>query len=222
MFTGIVEELGRLEAMRPDGGGRRLRIRAERVLADLKPEDSLLVNGVCLTVVALEGVFVEAQAVAETLAKTTIGGLATGSRLHLERALTLQTRLGGHLVQGHVDCVGRVVRQARVGLGAELELAFPRDFLKYAARTGSLCLDGVSLTIAGEALAEGGEGRVRAALVPYTLEHTTLGGRRPGDTLNVEFDCLAKYVEQLLSTGAAARGERAGGLDPGALDRLGY
>lgn len=224
MFTGIVEELGRLESLRPDGEGRRLRVSAERILADLKPEDSLLVNGVCLTVTRVESGAVELQAVPETLAKTTLGRLAAGARLHLERALTLQTRLGGHLVQGHVDCVGRVARLERAGLGAELELAFPRVFLKYAARTGSICLDGVSLTLAG--VEQGapafagvtGEGRARVALIPYTLSHTSLGERRPGDGLNIEFDCVAKYVEQLLSHG----GERGdpGGLTLEALERL--
>lgn len=219
MFTGIVEELGRLEASRPDGGGRRLRLRAARVLEDLKPEDSLLVNGVCLTVTALPDGGVEVQAVGETLSKTTLGTLATGADLHLERALTLQTRLGGHLVQGHVDCVGRVARLQRAGLGMELELAFPAGFLKYAARTGSVCLDGVSLTIAGEARAAGGEALLRVALVPWTLEHTTLGSRRAGDRINVEFDCLAKYVEQLLRCGGAGEG---GGLSLERLAQLGY
>lgn len=219
MFTGIVEELGRLESLRPEGGGKRLRVAATRVREGLKPEDSLLVNGVCLTVTSLAGGVIELQAVAETLSKTTLGGLAAGRRLHLERALTLQTRLGGHLVQGHVDCVGRVTRLERTGLGAELELAFPRDFLKYAARTGSICLDGVSLTLAGAARAEGHEGRARVALIPFTLEHTTLGERRPGEGLNVEFDCLAKYVEQLLSHGAERPGG-TGGLTFEDLERL--
>ncbi|MDP2361353.1 MAG: riboflavin synthase [bacterium] len=222
MFTGIVEELGTVEAVRSEGGGRRLRLRASRVLADLKPEDSLLVNGVCLTVTAVGAGLVELQAVGETLSKTTLGGLASGAAVHLERALTLQTRLGGHFVQGHVDCTGRVTRLERATLGMELELAFPHDFLRFTARTGSICLDGVSLTVAGAARREGSEGRARVALIPYTLEHTTLGRRRPGDALNVEFDCLAKVVEQLLQHGAArAPGEGPGGLSWGTLTGLG-
>jgi riboflavin synthase len=217
MFTGIVEELGRLESIRPDGDGRRLRVRCARVLEDLKPEDSLLVNGVCLTAVSVQPALVELQAVAETLSKTTLGTLASGADLHLERALTLQTRLGGHIVQGHVDCVGRVVRLERTRLGGELELAVPADFLRYAARTGSVSLDGVSLTLAREARREGSEARLCVALIPYTLTHTTLGTRRPGEGLNVEFDCLAKYLEQLLRYGGTPAG-----ADPGSrlLDLL--
>ncbi|MFA7330526.1 MAG: riboflavin synthase [Candidatus Delongbacteria bacterium] len=210
MFTGIVEELGRLESMRPDGDGRRLRVRCARVLEDLKPEDSLLVNGVCLTATDVQAPVVELQAVAETLSKTTLGGLAPGAELHLERALTLQTRLGGHLVQGHVDCTGRVVRLRRTALGAELELAVPAEFLRYLARTGSVSLDGVSLTLAREARQEGAEAHFGVALIPYTLAHTTLGTRRPGDALNIEFDCLAKYLEQLLRHGGALPGADSG------------
>jgi len=214
MFTGIVEELGTLEAVRPEGQGRRLRVRASRVLGDLKPEDSLMVNGVCLTATAVDGGGAELQAVGETLSKTTVGGWTTGQVLHLERSLTLATRLGGHLVQGHVDCVGRVTRLERRAPGAELEVAFPHEFLRYVARTGAVCLDGVSLTVAGAPRREGGEGFARVALVPYTLEHTTLGRRRPGEALNIEFDCLAKYVEQLLAQGAAPGAGTAGGLGP--------
>jgi len=223
MFTGIVEELGTVLALRNEGNGRRLRLGLRRVLDDLKPEDSLMVNGVCLTAVSVDALAgqAEVQAVGETLSKTTIGQLGQGHRVHVERALTLSTRLGGHLVQGHVDCAGRVTRLERRALGAELELAFPAPFLRYVARTGSICLDGVSLTVADQARQEGGEGRARVALIPYTLEHTLLGERRPGEALNVEFDCLAKYIEQLLSHGAAVAG-RSGGLGLDALEQLGY
>lgn len=223
MFTGIVEEMGLVQALRSDGDGRRLRLQAARVLEDLKPEDSLMVNGVCLTAVEVDrlGGQVELQAVGETLSKTTLGALATGMRVHLERALTLSTRLGGHLVQGHVDCTGRVVRLDRKALGMEMEVAFPAQFLRYAARTGSICLDGVSLTVAAHARQEGGEGRAQVALIPYTLEHTLLGGLRPGGALNIEFDCLAKYVEQLLAHGGAAR-DTGDSLGMDALSRLGY
>jgi riboflavin synthase len=211
MFTGIVEELGHLESSRADGDGRRLTVRCRRVLEDLKPEDSLAVNGVCLTVTSRTASGVEVQAVAETLARTTLGSLAAGSPLHLERALTLSTRLGGHMVQGHVDTTGRVVRLERARLGAELELAVPAEFLRYAAAKGSVALDGVSLTLAREGRREGAEARLTVALIPYTLDHTTLGGRRAGEQINVEFDCLAKYVEQLLRHGGPPRGADGGG-----------
>lgn len=223
MFTGIVEELGRVVHVRGDGNGRRLGLQANRVLEDLKPEDSLMVNGVCLTAVEVDrqGGRVDVQAVSETLSKTTVASLSVGMRVHLERALTLSTRLGGHLVQGHVDCPGRVVMLERKALGMELEVAFPAIFLRYVARTGSLCLDGVSLTVADEARQEGGEGRARVALIPYTLEYTLLGELRPGGALNIEFDCLAKYVEQLLAHGGTIGGAGSSlGMD--ALSRLGY
>lgn len=223
MFTGIVEELGNLLAVRPEGRGRRLRLGLRRVLDDLKPEDSLMVNGVCLTAVQVERSAgqVEVQAVEETLSKTTIGELAAGQSVHVERALTPSTRMGGHIVQGHVDCVGRVTRLERQTLGAELEVAFPTAFLRYVARTGSICLNGVSLTVAAEAWEESGEGRARVALIPFTLEHTLLGKGRPGTLLNIEFDCLAKYVERLLKFGGGTPGA-SGGLGMDALERLGY
>ncbi len=216
MFTGIVEEIGRIKEVRETGGGRELNIAADRVLEDLKTEDSIAVGGVCLTVTQVEPSGFRVQAVSETLGKSVLGRLSRGARVNLERALRLDSRLGGHLVQGHVDCAARLERVLPAEPGVEWEIAYPEEYDRYAARTGSICLDGVSLTIAGPGKAGGGRGRARVALIPYTLRATTLGERRPGDMLNIEFDCLAKYLERLLQ---AEPGE---GLTFGRLKELGF
>jgi riboflavin synthase len=220
MFTGIVEEVGQLLSVSPDGRGRRLVIQGRRVLEGLKIEDSIAVNGVCLTVIEAEGGRFAVQAVPETLAKTSIGSLRPGSPLNLERAVTPTTRMGGHFVQGHVDCTGTVQAFPREEPGRRLVLAFPPDFGRYLARTGSIAIEGVSLTVAAVSA-----GRAEIALIPHTLEHTTLGRLQAGDTVNLEFDCLAKYVERLLEAGLVP-GQPAppgnGGLSESRLRELGY
>jgi riboflavin synthase len=218
MFTGIVEEIGRVRSVRELGRGREFEIAARRVLDGLKPEDSVAISGPCLTVTALLGEGFRVQAVGETLAKTGLGTLRAGSEVHLERALAVGSRLGGHFVQGHVDCVGRVVERRPADPGERLTVAVPAAFSRYLGRTGSVALDGVSLTIAAEAEAAGGEARFAVALIPWTLEHTLLGRLRPGDGLNVEFDCLAKMVERLLAGGTPP----AGGLSAERLRELGW
>ena len=138
------------------------------------------------------------MAVGETLSKTTLAELRPGQPVNLERALLPTTRMGGHIVQGHVDCVARVRAIHSANPGKQLEVEFAGQFLRFAARTGSVCVNGVSLTIAREAEEHGETASLRVALVPWTLEHTTLGAASVGDKVNLEFDCLAKYVEQLL------------------------
>jgi riboflavin synthase len=220
VFTGIIEEIGKLQRITPTGEGAELSIACDRVLADIKPEDSLAVNGVCLTVVSREGSSLIVQAVAETLSKTGIGKLVAGRQLHLERALLPTTRMGGHFVQGHVDCVGRVRRLDDARPGKVLHLAVPKDYARYTPRTGSVCLDGVSLTLSHEAQVDGSEAVIRVALIPYTLEATLLGGLHADDGVNVEFDCLAKYMEQLLRHhGEPGKG---GNLSMDRLRELGY
>lgn len=218
MFTGIVEEVGRLRSARELGRGRELEFSARRVLEGLKPEDSVAVNGVCLTVTALLPDGFRVQAVSETLAKTGTGALRPGGSAHLERALALGGRLGGHILQGHVDCVGRVVSRSPADPGERLAVAFPAAFAKYVARTGSVALDGVSLTVASEPVEQGGEAVLVVALIPWTLEHTLFGALRPGDGINIEFDCLAKYVERLLGSA----GQAPGGLSADRLRELGW
>ena len=184
MFTGIVEELGSVGAV--DGG--RLRIDASTVLEDAEIGASIAVNGVCVTVVAMGDGWWEADLSEETLARTTLGDLAPGSPVNLERPVRLADRLGGHLVQGHVDGVGEVVEPA-----PDLAVRMPAGLGRYVVEKGSITVDGVSLTVV-EPRADG----FTVAVIPHTAEVTTLGRRRPGDRVNLEVDVVAKYVERLL------------------------
>jgi len=201
MFTGIVEELGRVRAVTPAQGGARLEIEAAAVLDDARIGDSIAVNGCCLTVVALGDGWWAADAVVETLRRTDLGVLAPGDPVNLERPVRLADRLGGHLVQGHVDGVGRVVARDAQPDGSELvRFSAPPDVARYVVHKGSITVDGVSLTVA--AVHDDG---FSVALIPHTLAVTTLGARRPGDPVNLEADVVAKYVERLLP--AASEGD---------------
>jgi riboflavin synthase len=224
MFTGIVEGTGTVAAMRrpPAGGGAaRLEVEAPWPAGELAVGDSVAVDGCCLTVVARTAGGFAADVVAETLRRTALGRLAAGTRVNLERPLALGGRLGGHLVQGHVDGVGRVleVRPAPGGSGRggpgdpggvprtegalsappdgrggeEMRVDLPDDLARYVVEKGSIAVDGVSLTVAGV-----GPGWFAVALVPHTLAATTLGERAPGDPVNLEVDVVAKYVERLV------------------------
>jgi riboflavin synthase alpha subunit len=194
VFTGIVRELGRVVSAQENGGGVRLRIRAAETADAAAPGDSVAVNGCCLTLTAVADGTLEFDAVPETLARTTLGGLGEGADVNLEPALRAGEPLGGHFVQGHVDGRGRVRALHREGDAARLCVELPADLLRYCVEKGSLAIDGVSLTIA--ALRDDG---VEIALVPFTLEHTTLAQLRAGDEVNVEVDLLAKYAERLAS-----------------------
>jgi riboflavin synthase alpha subunit len=191
VFTGIVRERGRVLAAESNGGGVHLRISASET-ARAAAGDSISVNGCCLTVTAADGEALEFDAVPETIARTTLGGLEPGAQVNLEPALRAGEPLGGHFVQGHVDGRARVEALEPEGDGARLRLQLPPELQRYCVEKGSLAVDGVSLTIA--ALREDG---VEIALVPFTLEHTTLGALGPGDEANVEVDLLAKYAERL-------------------------
>ncbi|MFP5318922.1 MAG: riboflavin synthase [Acidimicrobiia bacterium] len=184
MFTGIVEELGRFTGR----DGQRFRFQAEVVTADAEVGGSIAVNGVCLTVVAADAAGWEADVVEETLARSTLGALAPGDPVNLERPVRLADRLGGHLVQGHVDAVGEVARAA-----PDLRVAVAREGLRYLVAKGSVAVDGVSLTVV-----DVGDDGFGVAVIPHTADVTTLGRRRPGDRVNLEFDVIAKYVERLL------------------------
>ena len=184
MFTGIVEELGRVHAR--DGG--RFTFEAPLVTQDAKIGDSIAVNGCCLTVVALDGDTWSADAVEETLARTNLGDLAPGDPVNLERPVRPVDRLGGHVVQGHVDAVGEIVTAA-----PDLRVRVPQSLTRYIVPKGSITVDGCSLTVV-DALPDG----FTVAVVPHTAAVTTLGLKRAGDRVNVEVDVLAKYVERLL------------------------
>jgi riboflavin synthase alpha subunit len=194
VFTGIVRERGRVVVAERGGASLRLRIEAPKTADAARPGDSVAVAGCCLTVTAAAKGQLAFDAVPETIARTTLGGLESGAAINLEPALRAGEPLGGHFVQGHVDGRARVAAFEREGDGARLRLQLAPDLLRYCVEKGSLAIDGVSLTIA--ALRDEG---VEIALVPFTLEHTTLGGLAPGDEVNVEVDLLAKYAERLAS-----------------------
>jgi riboflavin synthase len=201
MFTGIVEEIGTVMAVEAVGGGVRLRIAASTVLDDATVGASIAVDGCCLTIVELDAGCFVADAVPETLARTTLGGRRAGDRVDLERPVRLHDRLGGHLVQGHVDAVGTVrERTPQPDGSARLRVDAPARVLAYVVEKGSITVDGVSLTVAG-VVPRGFE----VALVPHTLVATTLGAKVPGDAVNLEGDVVAKYVERLLSAAADPR-----------------
>ncbi|MEK7824553.1 MAG: riboflavin synthase [Candidatus Eisenbacteria bacterium] len=206
MFTGLVEELGEIVRIEERAPGRRFWVRAREVLADTRVGDSLAVNGCCLTTVERQDDRFVVDVVPETLARTTLGEWKVGERVNLERALRLDQRLGGHLVQGHVDGVGTVGAVAREGEGRRLTLAVPGGLARFVAEKGSLAVDGVSLTIArawdgGEA---GGTG-CEIALIPHTLEKTIAGGYAPGRRVNLEADLIARYAARLLEESVASR-----------------
>jgi riboflavin synthase len=196
MFTGIVEGTGTVAALAAaaDAGGARLEVDAPWLAGQLAVGESVAVNGCCLTVAEPTAAGFAADLVAETLRRTALGGLQAGARVNLERPLPLGGRLGGHLVQGHVDGVARVLARTPVGDGEEVRIELPSDLDRYVVEKGSIAVDGVSLTVAGV-----GPGWFTVALVPHTLEVTTLGERRPGDPVQLEVDVVAKYVERLVT-----------------------
>lgn len=199
MFTGIVEELGTVEAVEHQGDAIRLTVRAALVLQDVGPHptapgDSIAVNGCCLTVVSHDGVLWTADVMQETLDKTSLLGVQPGDRVNLERAVTAEKRLGGHIVQGHVDGVGHVVRRQPSEHWEVVEIEMPAELGKYLVDKGSVTVDGVSLTVV-----ETHAARFTVSLIPETLARTTLGLRQPGDRVNLEVDILAKHVEKLLA-----------------------
>jgi len=196
MFTGLVERQGTIEAVdpRPAGDGARLRVATGWPAGALALGDSVAVNGCCLTVAGLGEGWFEADAIAETLRRTALGRLLPGGKVNLERPLAAGDRLGGHLVQGHVDGLGRVLDRAAVGDGAELRIGLDPALARYVVEKGSVAVDGVSLTVAGVGDVDGW---FTVALIPHTLAVTTLGDLRPGDEVQLEVDVLAKYVERL-------------------------
>jgi riboflavin synthase len=195
VFTGIVEELGTVRAVVPNATGARIEIEATHVLEDVHIGDSIAVNGCCLTVVALHAGAFAVDAVQETLARTRIGDLHVGDRVNLERSVRLADRLGGHLVQGHVDGVGMLVARDPQPDGSLLvRIAATPEVLRYVVYKGSIAVDGISLTVAGL-----DEASFSIALIPHTQAVTTLGFADVGARVNLEADVLAKYVERLLA-----------------------
>ena len=193
MFTGIVEELGSVVAVEPQGDAVRLRIRGPVVTSDAVHGASIAVNGVCLTVVEHGGDEFTADVMQETLDRSSLGALAAGSPVNLERPVTLEARLGGHLVQGHVDGTGTILARTPSEHWEVVRVSLPDDLGRYVVEKGSITVDGVSLTVV-----EAARGSFTVSLIPTTLGLTTLGSKTVGDPENLEVDVVAKYVERML------------------------
>ncbi|MFI0484591.1 riboflavin synthase [Actinomadura sp. 9N215] len=193
MFTGIVEELGEIVRIEPSDGSVELTVRGPLVTQDAVHGASIAVNGVCLTVVDVEDGAFTADVIKETLDKSSLGALTPGSKVNLERPVRLSDRLGGHLVQGHVDGVGKIVSREPGERWDVVSVSLPPELARYLVDKGSITVDGISLTVV-----EAGADRFSVALIPTTLALTTLGRKAPGDPVNLEVDVVAKYVERML------------------------
>lgn len=210
MFTGIVEEIGEVTVVREDADVVLFTVRGRTVTSDTRHGDSIAVNGVCLTVVdpggSTDGTFT-VELMPETLKRSSLGAVVPGARVNLERAVPVGGRLGGHIVQGHVDGVATLLSRTPGERTDELRFSLAPDLARYVVEKGSITVDGVSLTVAGVSL-----DTFTVALIPTTLSHTTLGIRQPGDTVNLEVDVVAKYVERLTAgyVGIPSAHEEAG------------
>ena len=215
MFTGIVEELGRVVRLETVEDSARLTVEAPTVTQDVNLGDSVSVNGCCLTVTAVHGSTFTADLMAETLTRTTLGSQAPGDPVNLERALRASDRLGGHIVQGHVDATAEVLDHHHGEHWDLLRIGLPQEIARYVAVKGSVALDGVSLTVvdvidASDVTPVPGAGAsLSVGLIPETLRRTTLGSRRPGERVNLEVDVLAKYAERLLGARTSQEGQQA-------------
>ncbi|MFE7230957.1 riboflavin synthase [Streptomyces sp. NPDC057596] len=201
MFTGIVEELGEVTAVEDLGDAARFRLRGPVVTEGARHGDSIAVNGVCLTVVEHEGDEFTADVMAETLKRSSLGVLTTGSRVNLERPTAVGARLGGHIVQGHVDGTGTILDRTPSEHWEIVKISLPPDLARYVVEKGSITVDGISLTVV-----EAGDEHFTVSLIPTTLALTTLGLKQPGDPVNLEVDVVAKYVERLLGDRAPGAG----------------
>ena len=211
MFTGIVEEMGSVKALRRDAGAARLTISASTALGNTALGDSICVNGVCLTVVDMNMSEFSADVAVETLKVTNLGDLKIGAKVNLERALQLSARLGGHFVSGHVDAVGRIREKRNEGNGWRIFVDAPETVLRYVIKKGSIAIDGVSLTVA-----DVDKTGFSLAMIPHTAKLTTLGSKSAGDSVNLEADIIGKYVERLLS------GKTEGGVSMELLRKTGF
>ncbi|HTX29064.1 MAG TPA: riboflavin synthase [Streptosporangiaceae bacterium] len=198
MFTGIVAELGEVAGIEDRGDAARLTIRGST--EGVSPGESIAVNGVCLTVTGVIGGTFSADVVGETLDRTSLGALTPGAPVNLERSVRLADRLGGHLVQGHVDATGTIISRSSAAHWDQVRISLPAGISRYVVHKGSICVDGVSLTVSALGPAGTGPGGTwfEVSLIPETLKRTTLGTRQPGETVNLEVDVIAKYVERLL------------------------
>ena len=218
MFTGIIEELGTIRSLEKYAGGARIKISARVVTKGTLEGDSVAVNGVCLTALDVKPDSFAADVSNETLDKSTLGKLKTGSNVNLERAATLQTRLGGHIVQGHVDARGKFVQAAQSGDFWTVRIGFPKEIGQYLVYKGSISVEGISLTIASLA-----EDYFEIAVIPKTWELTNLSSLKNGDAVNLEADVIAKYVERIMLYGKSGKNGKSGeAITMEKLEKLGY
>lgn len=214
MFTGIIEELGEISRLEKNAAGAKIRVAARVVTEGTNEGDSIAVNGVCLTALNVNADGFTADVSRETLDRSTLGKLKTGTKVNLERAVTPQTRLGGHIVQGHVDSRGRFVAAVQNGDFWTVRIAFPREIGQYLVYKGSISVEGISLTIAALK-----DDYFEIAVIPKTWELTNLSTLKPGDEVNLEADVIAKYVERILLYGKAESGEN---ITVEKLQKLGF
>ncbi|MCL4551059.1 MAG: riboflavin synthase [Bacteroidetes bacterium] len=213
MFTGIIEEVGRTEAIKPIAGGKSLTISAEKILSGINTGDSISINGVCLTVTKFSARNFTVDAVGETLNKTTMNELKIGDNVNLEPALRLSQKLGGHIVQGHVNDVGEISELKKLGENYLLSVLVPVALEKYLIKEGSIAIDGISLTIA-----DVDRNKCTFSIIPHTWANTNLNAKKIGNKVNIEIDIITKYVEKLL----AGTKENISELDEERLNKLGY
>ena len=218
MFTGIVKDIGKIAGIRSQGSGLRITVHYsnEREFSDLAIDESVAINGVCQTVVALGDKTFDVDTIEETLKKTTLGFFAAGFPVNLERALRPSDRLGGHFMQGHVDCVGTVLGVYDLGGSREIRIGFPEEFQPFIVPVGSIAIDGISLTVANIK-----ENSFTVAIIPYTFENTTINNLKEGDRVNLEFDILGKYIarqQELLKNSEGGSGK----ITESWLSDLGY
>lgn len=194
IFTGIIEETGTISRIEKGVNSSRINIRAKTVLGGTKIGDSIAINGVCLTVTSLSDNHFTADIMAETLAKTNLGQIHSGQIVNLERAVRLGDRMGGHLVQGHIDGLGTIAEQKKMDIATLLRIKAEQDLLAYVVKKGSIAIDGISLTVV-DVFSDS----FSVSLIPHTAAVTTLGQKQPGDSVNLETDIIGRYVERLLS-----------------------
>jgi riboflavin synthase len=214
MFTGIVEEIGKIEKITPITGGLNLKINASKILEDIKINDSICVDGVCLTVIETAQNYFLVDAVGATLEKTTFNNVKAKDLVNLERSVKLNDRLGGHLVQGHVNGIGKISEIKKLGENYLVKLIVPEELERYLIKEGSIAINGISLT-----MADLDKNIVSISIIPHTWQNTNLKFRNVNDLINVEIDILAKYVEKLLSKSTASTEKN---ISEGWLKELGY
>ncbi|WP_046498085.1 riboflavin synthase [Syntrophomonas zehnderi] len=214
MFTGIIEELGTIKKIERGTNSSRISVQAEKVLEDVDIGDSIAVNGVCLTVTSFATTHFVADVMAETLAKTNLNELSSGKRVNLERAMRLGDRMGGHLVQGHVDGVGTITEREKLDIAILFTIKAPSEVLAYVVSKGSIAIDGISLTVVDVS-----SDSFTISLIPHTAAVTTLGFKKPGDTVNLETDIIGRYIEKLITRD---KGENKTDLSWGFLAEHGF